>query len=108
MSPSVLPIFPQESRRPPLTDSHQALYALELFSWDDPNQKISFVVTLLLVAGTTYGFAGYLIWFVREPKRRRRLKKVKRVKRLGKLFKRQKKKKDESNSDTYSESEDSD
>jgi hypothetical protein len=43
---------------------------LDLFSWDDPNQKISFSVTLVLVAGTTYAFAGYIIWFIQDPKRR--------------------------------------
>ncbi|KAG7286531.1 hypothetical protein NEMBOFW57_008842 [Staphylotrichum longicolle] len=84
-----------------------ALYALDLFSWDDPNQKVSFVVTLILVAGTTYGFAGYLVWFVRKPKRRQRLKNAKRVKSLGKLFKRQRKK-DGSGSDIDSEDSDSD
>jgi hypothetical protein len=57
----------------------KALYALDLFNWDDPNQKTSFVVTLVLVAGTTYGFAGYLVWFVRDPKQRKLFQEAKRV-----------------------------
>ncbi|KAK4150573.1 hypothetical protein C8A00DRAFT_17932 [Chaetomidium leptoderma] len=59
-----------------------------LFSWDDPNQKTSFVITLVVVAGTTYGFAGYLIWFVQAPERRQAAKeKAQRVKSMGNLFK---------------------
>ncbi|KAK4235363.1 hypothetical protein C8A03DRAFT_17888 [Achaetomium macrosporum] len=62
-----------------------------------PGQKASFVITLVLVAGTTYGFSGYLVWFVRQPKRRRLLSEAKRVK---SLFKRQKKGASETGSDS--------
>ncbi|KAJ4293976.1 hypothetical protein N0V88_005490, partial [Collariella sp. IMI 366227] len=85
-----------------------ALYALDLFSWDSPNQKTSFVVTLLLVAGTTYGFAGFLIWSVREPKRRKLLKKAKRVKAFGSLFKKKLRKKQVEEEGDESESSESD
>jgi hypothetical protein len=53
-----------------------ALYALDLFSWDDPNQKMSFITTLASVAGATYCFAGSLIWFIRKPRLRPAMKKT--------------------------------
>ena len=41
-----------------------------MFSWDDPNQKVSFIVTTVLVAGSTHCFAGWLIWSVRQREQR--------------------------------------
>jgi hypothetical protein len=41
-----------------------------MFSWDDPNQKVSFIVTTTAVAGSTYCFAGWLIWSVRHHEKR--------------------------------------
>ncbi|KAK4133648.1 hypothetical protein BT67DRAFT_39037 [Trichocladium antarcticum] len=46
------------------------LYALDLFSWDDPTQKTSFLITTGAVAGGTYCFSGWLIWSVRQRERR--------------------------------------
>ncbi|KAK4189328.1 hypothetical protein QBC35DRAFT_462045 [Podospora australis] len=45
-----------------------ALYALGMFSWDDKSaQKKSFITTTLVVAGTTYLFAGSLSLVIRTP-----------------------------------------
>jgi hypothetical protein len=46
-----------------------------LFDWENPNQKKSFTVTIIMVAGGTYFFSGYLIWVVRKPERREMFKK---------------------------------
>lgn len=59
-----------------------------MFSWEDPGQKTSFVVTTVLVAGSTYGFAGFLVWSVRQPKRWRMWwKRENLAKSVSKLFK---------------------
>ncbi|KAI0418425.1 hypothetical protein F5X98DRAFT_373899 [Xylaria grammica] len=47
-----------------------SLFALDAFNWDDPRQIVSFSVTMVLVAGTTYCFSGILIWVVRRSERR--------------------------------------
>ncbi|KAJ3529360.1 hypothetical protein NM208_g9794 [Fusarium decemcellulare] len=47
-----------------------ALFALELFKWDNSSQTVAFAVTTVLVAGGTYCFAGLLIWGVRKPETR--------------------------------------
>ncbi|KAI0444365.1 hypothetical protein F4803DRAFT_549171 [Xylaria telfairii] len=47
-----------------------SLFALNAFNWDDPRQIVSFSVTTILVAGTTYCFSGFLIWVVRRSERR--------------------------------------
>ncbi len=47
---------------------------MELFNWDDSNQKTAFIATIALVAGATYGLAGLLIWGVRKPEWRQVLK----------------------------------
>ncbi|KAK4120068.1 hypothetical protein N657DRAFT_636763 [Parathielavia appendiculata] len=79
-----------------------ALYALDLFSWDDANQKVSFVVTLLLVPGTTYCVAGYAISFLRKPGRRQMWKSAKeRPKRfVGQMRRRMGRSTDESDDET--------
>jgi hypothetical protein len=48
---------------------------LGLFDWENPNQKKSFAVTIIMVAGGTYFFSGCLIWVVRKSERREMFKK---------------------------------
>ncbi|KAN0102633.1 hypothetical protein V8E51_010946 [Hyaloscypha variabilis] len=46
------------------------LFALNLFQLEEPRQKTAFIVTIVLVALSTYLVSGYLVWFVRKEERR--------------------------------------
>lgn len=47
---------------------------MDLFSWEDPGQKRSFILTMVLVAVVTYSFSALLVWGFRKPERRETLK----------------------------------
>ncbi|KAI2606607.1 hypothetical protein GGR54DRAFT_620502 [Hypoxylon sp. NC1633] len=62
-----------------------ALFALDIVK-NQPNQFLSFTVTMALVAVSTYILAGTLAWAVRKPERRDKFKKA--YNNIGSVFRR--------------------